>query len=48
MRTGALPGETRASYSQGHYRIVYMAKGDLLHILGVFHGAMELKRYFAG
>jgi plasmid stabilization system protein ParE len=32
----------------GHYRIVYMARGDLLHILGVFHGAMELKRYFAG
>jgi toxin ParE1/3/4 len=29
----------------GHYRIVYLPKGDEVHILGVFHGAMDLKAY---
>jgi plasmid stabilization system protein ParE len=30
----------------GHYRIVYLRReSDEVHILGVFHGAMELKRY---
>ena len=30
----------------GHYRIVYSQRApDEVHILGVFHGAMELKRY---
>jgi toxin ParE1/3/4 len=31
----------------GHYRIVYRPVGaDELHVLGVFHGAMDLKRHF--
>ena len=30
----------------GHYRIVYLQRAaDEVHILGVFHGAMELKHY---
>ena len=30
----------------GHYRIVYVRKPpDEVHILGVFHGAMDLKQY---
>ncbi len=30
----------------GHYRIVYLQRPDgEVHILGVFHGAMELDRY---
>lgn len=30
----------------GHYRIVYLRRAeDELHILGVFHGAMELDQY---
>jgi plasmid stabilization system protein ParE len=30
----------------GHYRIVYIQRADdEVHIVGVFHGAMELKRY---
>jgi toxin ParE1/3/4 len=30
----------------GHYRIVYLeAKEDEIHIVGVFHGAMELDHY---
>jgi len=30
----------------GHYRIVYIQRpGDEIHIVGVFHGAMDLKRY---
>ena len=30
----------------GHYRIVYLQRGaDEVHVLGVFHGAMELKHY---
>ncbi len=29
-----------------HYRIVYLtANGNLIYILGVFHGAMEIDRY---
>ena len=30
----------------GHYRIVYLRRPpDEVHILGVFHGAMDLKQY---
>jgi toxin ParE1/3/4 len=29
----------------GHYRIVYMPKGDEVHIVGVFHGAIDFKEY---
>jgi plasmid stabilization system protein ParE len=30
----------------GHYRIVYLQRGaDEVHILGVFHGAMDLRHY---
>jgi toxin ParE1/3/4 len=30
----------------GHYRIVYLQTvHDEIHILGVFHGAMEIDRY---
>jgi len=30
----------------GHYRIVYLQPNhDEVHVLGVFHGAMELDRY---
>jgi toxin ParE1/3/4 len=29
----------------GHYRIAYVPKGEEVHILGVFHGAMDLKQY---
>jgi toxin ParE1/3/4 len=28
----------------GHYRIVYVQKVTEVHIVGVFHGAMDLKR----
>jgi plasmid stabilization system protein ParE len=27
-----------------HYRIAYIQKADEVHILGVFHGAMDLKQ----
>ncbi|MGH9884644.1 MAG: type II toxin-antitoxin system RelE/ParE family toxin, partial [bacterium] len=31
----------------GHYRILYLPEQDgIIYILGVFHGAMELKRHF--
>jgi plasmid stabilization system protein ParE len=30
----------------GHYRIVYtQVGGDQVHVLGVFHGAMEMDQY---
>jgi plasmid stabilization system protein ParE len=29
----------------GHYRIVYLRRDEEVHILGVFHGAMNLKDY---
>ena len=30
----------------GQYRIVYLQRGvDEVHVLGIFHGAMELKHY---
>lgn len=30
----------------GHYRIVYIQKPpDEVHVVGVFHGAMDLKQY---
>lgn len=29
----------------GHYRIAYLYQADVLTILGVFHGAMEIDRY---
>lgn len=32
----------------GHYRIAYLIRGvDRMHILGVFHGAIEIDRYLA-
>ena len=31
----------------GHYRIVYLIRTeDVIDILGVFHGALEIERYF--
>lgn len=31
----------------GHYRIAYLIKGnEEVEILGVFHGALEIERYF--
>lgn len=31
----------------GHYRIVYLIKTDTgIDILGVFHGALDIERYF--
>jgi plasmid stabilization system protein ParE len=31
----------------GHYRIAYLIKPDgNIDILGVFHGALEIERYF--
>lgn len=31
----------------GHYRIVYLIRTDyIIDILGVFHGALEIERYF--
>ncbi len=30
----------------GHYRIAYLVKGrEIIEILGVFHGAMDIERY---
>ena len=29
----------------GHYRIAYLVKPDLVEILGVFHGALDIQRY---
>jgi plasmid stabilization system protein ParE len=29
----------------GHYRIAYLVKHDVIEILGVFHGAMNIHRY---
>ena len=29
----------------GHYRIAYLVKPDLVEILGVFHGALNIDRY---
>jgi len=30
----------------GHYRIAYLVKrGEIVEILGVFHGAMDIERY---
>jgi toxin ParE1/3/4 len=31
----------------GHYRIAYLVKKDVIEILGVFHGAMEIKKYLS-
>ncbi len=40
-----LEGEIRILL-YGHYRIAYLIKSkDLIDILGVFHGAMEIDRY---
>ncbi len=30
----------------GHYRIAYLLKNDSIYILGVYHGALEMKKYF--
>ena len=30
----------------GHYRIAYLRTSTLIYVLGVFHGAMEIERYF--
>jgi len=29
----------------GHYRIVYFVKDNLIEILGIFHGSLEIKEY---
>ena len=29
----------------GHYRIVYLKRSKEVHIVGVFHGAMDLDQY---
>ena len=29
----------------GHYRIAYLVKPDLVEILGVFHGALDIEQY---
>ncbi len=29
----------------GHYRIAYVAAGDEITVLGVFHGALAIERY---
>ena len=29
----------------GHYRIAYLIKSDSIDILGVFHGALDIKKY---
>jgi toxin ParE1/3/4 len=40
-------GRTARILLWGHYRIVYVhPSADEVHIVGVSHGAMELKRYF--
>ena len=37
----------RAELDVGHYRIAYLIKPDgNIDILGVFHGALEIERYF--
>lgn len=39
-------GRTARVLLWGHYRIVYLHRpDDEVHIVGVFHGAMELKHY---
>jgi plasmid stabilization system protein ParE len=30
----------------GHYRIAYMITEDFIDILGVFHGSLDIERYF--
>ena len=30
----------------GHYRIAYLIKNDTIYILGIYHGALEMKKYF--
>lgn len=30
----------------GHYRIAYLVKGDIIYILGIYHGALEMKKHF--
>lgn len=30
----------------GHYRIAYLIQGEIIDILGVFHGALDIDRYF--
>jgi toxin ParE1/3/4 len=40
------PGANIRILLHGHYRVPYrVVEGGDIHILGVFHGAMELKRY---
>ncbi len=29
----------------GHYRIAYIIKNDIIEILGIFHGAMNIEDY---
>lgn len=29
----------------GHYRIAYMIGDDVIDILGIFHGALDIERY---
>ncbi|MEK6202323.1 MAG: type II toxin-antitoxin system RelE/ParE family toxin [Desulfobulbaceae bacterium] len=39
-------GDVRIVY-YGHYRIVYLSRTEgVIDILGVFHGALDIERYF--
>ena len=29
----------------GHYRIAYLVEEELVSVLGIFHGALEIERY---
>lgn len=46
-RYEALPTREIRVLLYGHYRIAYLIKADdSVDILGIFHGAMEIERYF--
>ena len=42
--TDAEQGEIRILL-YGHYRIAYLIKPDVVEILGVFHGALDIEQY---
>lgn len=43
-RTG--PEGTIRILLYGHYRIAYILQDEFIDILGVFHGALDIDRYF--